>query len=430
MACKGCKSREDLIAEAKNLDKDELLKRYIQSESAKSLLTQQLLRNKKKFTDINKSIVNKKDEKDKKIELNKNRSYKKKINLHDATLKYRKTKYIDEICVIGHPSRLGGADTELDHQISCWIDMGIKVHICPTYKPDYNQMNLKLKERGCIYHQPRDWPSLYGMHCISFCNGEFLAALPDIKKYAKTTTFVNCMTWNFDKEIEMTDLGLIDFHLYQTDHAMYKVSQKLKKYTSYKPLRFNPYFDSADFPFLYDRENDNFRFGRISRGDADKFNKSQLWIYETMTAPLPKYGIILGWDHRAEKKFGTIPSSYIKTLKEGEISQQEFYSICDVIIMTTDTFENLPRVGFEAMASGVVLVVDNKGGWQLQVEEGKTGWLCNNDSEFVYKASRIAFEHQERQDMAFRANELLKDKWGKQSAMDSWEMVFKEIAKK
>jgi len=47
MACKGCKSREDLIAEAKNLDKDELLKRYIQSESAKSLLLNKFLKQSK-----------------------------------------------------------------------------------------------------------------------------------------------------------------------------------------------------------------------------------------------------------------------------------------------------------------------------------------------------------------------------------------------
>jgi len=50
---------------------------------------------------------------------------------------------IDELCVIGHPSRLGGADTELDHQIHCWQLMGIKVHICHTDALDANCFSMK-----------------------------------------------------------------------------------------------------------------------------------------------------------------------------------------------------------------------------------------------------------------------------------------------
>jgi glycosyltransferase involved in cell wall biosynthesis len=92
--------------------------------------------------------------------------------------------------------------------------------------------------------------------------------------------------------------------------------------------------------------------------------------------------------------------------------------------MTTDTFENLPRVGFEAMASGSILVVDNRGGWRLEVEDGVTGWLCNDDREFVYKASRCAFEHEERDRMRVAAREKLESTWGLQAAMDSWATVF------
>ena len=98
---------------------------------------------------------------------------------------------IDELCVIGHPSRLGGADTELDHQIHCWQAMGIRVHVCPTGRLDTNLVAMKLEERGCIYHQPNDWPSVTGLHCISFCNAGFLSGLPEIQKHARTTSFVN-----------------------------------------------------------------------------------------------------------------------------------------------------------------------------------------------------------------------------------------------
>lgn len=96
--------------------------------------------------------------------------------------------------------------------------------------------------------------------------------------------------------------------------------------------------------------------------------------------------------------------------------------------MTCDTLENLPRVGFEAMAAGSVLVVDNRGGWQKLVEDGVTGWLCEDDREFVYKASRCAFEHDERDEMRHRARQKLEQDWGLEASAESWEKVFKAWA--
>tara|TARA_R110002111_G_scaffold256739_2_gene324164 strand:- start:5383 stop:6432 length:1050 start_codon:yes stop_codon:yes gene_type:complete len=333
---------------------------------------------------------------------------------------------IDSLCVIGHPSSLGGADTELDHQIYCWQAMGVEVHICPTGPVDNNLKAMQMEKRRCVYHAANDWPSLEGMHCISFCNGQFLKHAEVIKRYARSTTFVNCMSWNFDREIAGQSQGLIDFHLYQTQHSFEKVSQKLKGQGTYRPLAFKPYFHADGFPYIDDRPQDKFRFGRISRDDGDKFGSRQLWIYESIAAPLLKEGLILGWGSKAEKKYGRRPDSYISVLPPGSISQRAFYTQCEAIIMTTDTFENLPRVGFEAMASGSILIVDNRGGWKLEVEDGVTGWLCNDDREFVYKASRCAFEYEERKKMRLAALRKLQNEWGLQPAMDSWAYVFEQ----
>ena len=43
---------------------------------------------------------------------------------------------MEEICVIGFPSRVGGADTELDHQIRVWQALGIRVHLIHTGELD------------------------------------------------------------------------------------------------------------------------------------------------------------------------------------------------------------------------------------------------------------------------------------------------------
>jgi len=334
------------------------------------------------------------------------------------------SQMVDELCIIGHPSRAGGADTELDHQIICWQAMGIRVHVCHTGKLDDNLLSLDLKGRGVIYHEPNDWPSLDGLHCISFCNGKFLANLPEIRKYARTTTWVNCMTWNFENEIKMHAAGLIDLHLYQSQHGMERVSAQLRESGPFNCRRFVPYFHVDLFPFVGERPCDRFRFGRISRADQAKFNVRQLWIYETMTAPVLKEGIILGWNDVIADKLGKLPDPYIQALPEGRITQQEFYRRCDAVIMTTDTFENLPRVGFEAMSSGSLLVVDRRGGWTLQVEDGVTGWLCGDDREFVYKSCRTAFEAEERRRMQLAARAKLENEWGLEASMKSWAEVF------
>lgn len=336
---------------------------------------------------------------------------------------------LGDICIVGHPSRLGGADTELDHQIHCWQAMGIRVHVCHTGPIDEHQRSLNLEKRGVIYHESRDWKSLNGLDVISFCNGEFLINLPEIRRYARSVMWVNCMTWNFERELQMHAEGRIDLHLYQTEHGLARVGARLRALAQFRGMVFTPYFHTADFPFRDDRPNDKFRFGRISREDAGKFHSRQLWIYETMTAPVLKEGLIVGWNERVAEKLGKQPDSYIRTVPAGAISQQEFYATCEAIIMTTDTFENLPRVGFEAMSSGSILVVDRRGGWKTQVDDGVTGWLCDDDREFVYKASRCAFEHAERKEMGVAARARLESTWGLEAACRSWEQVFQYLAR-
>jgi glycosyltransferase involved in cell wall biosynthesis len=311
----------------------------------------------------------------------------------------------------------------------CWDAMGVKVHVCHTGAVDKHLGSLHLERRGVVYHASRDWKSLEGLDCISYCNGDFLGSLPEIRKYARTVTWVNCMTWNFDRELQMHADGMIDLHLYQTQHAMEKVGPRLRALGDFQGMVVTPYFHTEEFPFHATRPADKFRFGRISRADTDKFNLRQLWIYETMTAPVLKEGLIVGWNDRVARKLGKQPDSYIRALPEGGVPQKEFYATCEAVIMTTDTFENLPRVGFEAMASGSILVVDRRGGWEIQVDDGITGWLCGDDREFVYKASRCAFEGEERDRMRLAAREKLEQVWGLEPAMRSWEQVFARIAK-
>lgn len=354
---------------------------------------------------------------------------------------------INALCIIGHPSYCGGADTELHDQIKCWHKMGIKLFIChtgPLTDSLVKKMDLQNKY-GVTYLRPRQWNDVQGMHCISFCNGEFLSNLRHIRRHAKTTTFVNCMTWNFQKEIECQFKGLIDFHLYQTQHAMDKVSKNLQHLGVYHPILFKPFFDTAEFPFIGNRLNDHFRFGRISRCDPTKYHNDQMNIYDSIDSSIPKSGVILGWDFKI-KDLLKVPNNdlsiqthndsksefykgYIQLLKEGAISQQQFYKFCDVMITASNTFENLPRVGFESMSSGSVLVVNNRGGWTIQIEDGKTGFLCNSTQEFIERSTFLAKNPDLKEEIRRSARLKLEQEWGIEESMKSWENVFTQLSK-
>jgi len=68
---------------------------------------------------------------------------------------------MNEICVIGFPSRLGGADTELDHQIRVWQALGSKVHLIHTGPLDDNLRAMREEvlhgQTGFLCREPREF---------------------------------------------------------------------------------------------------------------------------------------------------------------------------------------------------------------------------------------------------------------------------------
>lgn len=341
---------------------------------------------------------------------------------------------LKKIYINGFPSLYGGAGTELHHQIIVWKYMGIDVHIIPTNNGFENEaLYLEMLQRGVHIHAPSDWTVLNEDDAIiSFCNGEFLENLPTIRQYTKRTIFVNCMTWLFDKEKEHMGNGLIAMFLYQNEEVRQKnmpILKGLNNNSNISFMTFKPYFHNDSFPFITERADEYFGCGRISRQDSDKFAKNTLHIYEYFVAPVFKRGLFLGFDHRSESKIGR-PYEWIRTARDqNEISQQDFYKHCKIVLQPTDTTENWPRIGFESMASGSILIVNNRGGWRQMIEHGKTGWLCDHDRDFIYYASKMAYEPSLREDIAEAARLRGLELGGLEASAASWREVFDAIDK-
>lgn len=332
----------------------------------------------------------------------------------------------------GFPGKYGGASTELHHQIKLWLVMGIDVHLIPSYdNATQEPLYSELLQSGVIIHPRNEWEAIQPDDVVmGFCNSEFLEHLPDIHARTRRTVFINCMTWLFDKEKQRMAEGLIALFLYQNDRVRQKnmpLLQALNPDPKIKHLTFTPYFDATAFPFIENRAEDYFGCGRISRQDADKYAANTLHIYEYFVAPVMKRGLFLGFDARSEAKIGR-PYSWITTACDSSIiSQQDFYKHCQIILQPSDTTENWPRVGFEAMASGSVLIVDDRGGWQQMIEHGKTGFLCKHERDFIYYASKMAYEPELRREIAQNARLRGLELGGFEKAKVSWQEVFHEL---
>ena len=341
---------------------------------------------------------------------------------------------VDRVFVHGFPGLYGGAGTELHHQIIAWLHMDLGVHLIPT-NPGFREEPLyqEMVKRGVKIHQMNEWDVIEsGDPVFGFCNSEFLEHLPEIHRRTRRTVFVNCMTWVFDKEEQRMAEGLIGMFLYQNREIMEKSEPILRSRNRGQEARFmtfRPYFEDSLFPFVDQRNDEFFGCGRISRQDAEKFAANTLHIYEYFVAPKPKKALFLGFDHRAREKIGK-PFDWIRVATDQTVcTQQELYEHCEIILQPSDTTENWPRVGFEAMASGSVLIVDNRGGWRRLVEHGVTGWLCDHERDFIYYASKMAFEPGLRQEMAYNARQRGLEIGGLEASTGSWGGVFDEIAK-
>ena len=341
---------------------------------------------------------------------------------------------IPRLFVYGFPGLYGGAGTELHHQILVWRHMGVEVHLIPTNagypgEPLYHEM-LRL---GVIIHAADEWTAIQaGDPVLGFCNREFLVHLPLLRMQTKRTVFVNCMTWLFDLERQAMAEGKIGMFLYQNEEVRQKHMAELRNLNPDPEIRyvsFKPYFEASAFPFHAARSQDYFGCGRISRQDADKYSRSTLHIYEYFVAPVLKRGLFLGFDGRSEEKIGK-PFEWIRVASDHTVvSQQEFYQHCEIVLQPSDTTENWPRIGFEAMASGSILIVDNRGGWRQQVAHGVTGWLCNHERDFIYYSSRMAYEPNLRADMAEAGRLRALELGGLEASVASWEEVFEQMSK-
>jgi glycosyltransferase involved in cell wall biosynthesis len=168
--------------------------------------------------------------------------------------------------------------------------------------------------------------------------------------------------------------------------------------------------DTAQFalPRIPDPDGDVV-FGRVSTDSARKFPPRLLGLFKSFGAPRSK---LIAMDGGPLFRSLRIPSNVL-LLRKGEVPVPEFLRRIDIFFYKTrrDCTENWCRVVTEAMAAGLPVVADNRGGIADQIEHAVTGFLCDNDDDFRHWCHLLYSDADLRLGVGARAREVAKERY-------------------
>jgi UDP-N-acetylglucosamine 2-epimerase (non-hydrolysing) len=317
-----------------------------------------------------------------------------------------------ELWVAGFPSPYGGADTELDHQITLWRRHDVDVHLVPMFGAD-EQTRVRMLARGCHVHTYRD-DIFRGKRVVSFCNGEFLNHLPRIMARGRPAQVIwfNCMTWLFDAEREAHRQGFIDVFGFVSAYQRAQLEPQLRAIRdNVGTFDYRPFFDTSETEWRYRPWEGSYRLGRISRDDSAKFSGDTWRIFDRVITPpgLAKKVYILGYGPNAAGRIGPAPLGLDwQTWGPSEIPASDFYRTIDTLIHKTGgSRESYCRVVIEAYAHGVVPIVEDDYAFPEIVMHGETGFRCSDSDEMSWHASLLARDPERHRAMAERGRAFL-----------------------
>jgi hypothetical protein len=327
------------------------------------------------------------------------------------------------IYVVGYPSDLGGANTELWHTIKLWRRCGMQVTLLPTWRAD-PAWRERLDAIGCrtIETNPDDLqnvPGLKGGIVVAMCNTRFLAAAERFRELGCRIIWLGCMNWLFPEErLAYRKLGPFDLHVFQSRYQRDQLAPQLRRFgwRDEQGMVIRGALDLDDFPWrpLQHEPGEPLVIGRISRPALDKFPRD-LWRQYAAIARRMDFQIrpacerrldglgnpsylfrILGWSKEIAARLGCAPA-WAECLPPCAEPVPRFLSTLHALVPGIGAaVENWPRFALEAMAAGVPLVVEKAGGLVEMIEHGETGYLCESVEEMAVCVERLTQDEDAR----------------------------------
>lgn len=336
------------------------------------------------------------------------------------------------IYVFGYPKDVGGANTELWHVLRLWRRLGIDVTAIPSWKatPEWRE---RLDGIGCptLEVDPSkldEVPGLAGSIVVSYCNVRFLDIAHKLQAMGCRVVWVNCMNWQFPQErLHLRNHDIFDRYIFHGKYQRDQLVPQVRKhgYTETNGAIIRGAFELDDFPFEPRKREAGTRFiiGRLSRAGADKF-PTDLWD-QYVRIPYPTSVRVMAWREELEERCGLAPE-WVKLLPQCAETSREFLGSLDAMVPGVDCCaENWPRVGLEAMAAGVPIVAEAKGGWTEMLNG--CGVLVDCVHRQAYEIARLAYDEQHRMGIIIAGRKRVEELADPESIGVAWKTVFKEL---
>lgn len=340
------------------------------------------------------------------------------------------------IVLLGSPSDVGGANTECWHTLKLWRGGGLDVSVVPTWEvaPEWA---ARLGSIGCNIHAAkpgrlREVPGLAGSLVAAFCNTRFLAVADEIRGLGCRVVWLGCMNFLFSAEkLHYARRGLFEAHVFQSQYQADQLTPQLDRCRTgehgHARAVIAGALDAAEFPFrpLRHKPGEIFCAGRIGRANVEKLRPTYWEILKR--TPHPLRAEFLGWSPELELGAGP-PPHFAAVHPAGAEDIRPFLARQHCLVQLNNmAVENWPRVGLEAMAAGVPIVAEDKGGWRAMVASGRTGWLVSSDAEAAYRIADMAYREQDRVGLLVAARQRVEQLCDPAALWPKWKQLFEEV---
>jgi hypothetical protein len=321
-----------------------------------------------------------------------------------------------QLFVVGYPSGYGGADTELWHVLKLWRAHQIDVTLIPTWSPPlgWREPCDAIGAKSIVLAGPHELTGvtdLRGSPVISFCNGDFLKHAATFRQLGCSLVWAGCMNWLFDAELaHYAEHGPFDAYVFQSHFQWDALFPRLAEFGVRQEqchLIRGP-LDTTEFPFRPRRHDADAPFvvGRLSRVDLHKWHPDTWSIIASIPFD-PVQARVMAWEERLRDLVGP-PPDWVEAVAACDQSPQDFLASLHCLFQLSGlATENWSRVGLEAMATGVPIVTDRRGGWLEMIEHGRTGFLAASPQDAADYAGQMAKDEPLRNEIIHRARERL-----------------------
>ncbi len=305
--------------------------------------------------------------------------------------------------VLGYPSDIGGANVELFATVRLWRSHGVDVTLIPTWAAN-GQWRERLDGIGCqtLVASAETLELPPDSTLVSFANYHLYDVADKLRDHGCRIISVPCVAEPDQHTLKFHEAGgWCDICVFQSRYQLDQfaaVTSRIQTEFHLIPGAFDP----ADFPFnpLPHKPGEPFVCGRISRPDVRKFSPDLWDAYRGVPNIQAR---IMGWSGPVEAHCGK-PPEWATVLRKRTEPAREFYGKLPATIHPGgEADETEPRFVLEAMAAGVPVISDNRGGTREMIEDGVTGCLCATLAEMSLRAQYLENNERHRHHVAERA---------------------------